>query len=49
MQLSQKQKHFSEFIAPFLKSRLNFKLFQSKDELHTFFIFEVTNSENVVR
>ena len=30
MQFSQKQKTFSQFFASFLKSRLNFKCFQSK-------------------
>ena len=49
MLLSQKQKTFSEFFDPFLKCRLYFKQFESKDDLHTFFIFEVTESENVVR
>ena len=28
MQLSQKQKKFSEFFAAFLKTRLNFKVFE---------------------
>ena len=31
MQLSQKQKTFSQFVVPFLKSRLNFEYFQEKD------------------
>ena len=39
MQLSQKQK----------KSRLDFKLFGKKDDPRAFWIFEVTDSENVVR
>ena len=43
MQLSQKQKNFSEFFAAFFKSRLNFKYFEKKDDPHTFFIFEVTD------
>ena len=49
MQLSQKQKSFSQLFAAFLKSRLYFKDFKSKDEPHTFCIVEVTESENLVR
>ena len=49
MQLSQKQKTFSEFFAAFLKSRLNFKHFDKKDDPDRFCIFGVTDSENVVR
>ena len=49
MQLSQKQKHFSQFSAAFLKSRLNSKHFQLKDDPHRVCIFEVTDSKNVVR
>ena len=49
MQLSQKQKTFSEFFAAFLKFRVNFEYFEKKDDPHRFFIFEVTDSENVVR
>ena len=49
MILSRKQKTFSEFFAAFLKSRLNFEYFQKKDDPNTFFNFESTDSENVVR
>ena len=49
MQLSQKQKTFSEFFAAFLKFRVNFEYFEKTDDPHRFFIFEVTDSENVVR
>ena len=35
MQLSGKQKTFSEFLAAFLKSRLNFEHFQKKDDSHS--------------
>ena len=49
MQLSQKQKTFSEFFATFLKSRLNSEHSQLKDDPQRFCIFEVTDSENVVR
>ena len=48
MQLSQKKNFFSQFFALFLQSRLNFELFQWKDDPHRFCIFEVTDSENVV-
>ena len=44
MQLSQKQRSFSNFFAAFLKSRLNFKHFKEKDEPHKFCIFEVKDS-----
>ena len=49
MQLSQKQKTISDFFAKFLKSRLNFKHFESKGYPYRFSIFEVTESENVVK
>ena len=49
IQFSQKQKTFSQILAPFLKSRLNFKHFQLKDDPDRFCIFEVTDSEIVVR
>ena len=48
MQLSQKQTSISDFFAKFLKSRLNFKHFESKGYPYRFSIFEVTESENVV-
>ena len=49
MQLSQKQKTFSEFLAAFLKSWLNFEYFEKKDDPHRFCISEITDSENVIR
>ena len=49
MQLSQKQKTFSEFLAAFLKSRLNFEYFEKKEDPHRICISEITDSENVVR
>ena len=49
MQLSQKQKTFSQLFALFLKSRLNFRHFETKDDPHRFCILEVTDSKNVVR
>ena len=49
MQLSQKQKTFSQFFAAFSKSRFNFDHSEKKDDPHTFFISEITESENMVR
>ena len=49
MQLSQKQKGFSEFLFPFLKCRLNCEYFEKKDDAHIFCISEIADSENVVR
>ena len=49
MQLSQKQKKFSQFFRAFLKSRFNSKHLEKKDDPHRFCIFEITDSENVVR
>ena len=49
LQYSQKQKTLSQFLAPFLKSRLNLKHFEKNDDPHRFFILEITDSENVVR
>ena len=49
MQLSQKQKTFSEFFAAFLKSSWNFKYFEEKADPHRFCILKITESQNVVR
>ena len=49
MELSEKEKKFSQFFATFLKSRLSFEHFQKKDDPHSFCISEITDSENVVR
>ena len=49
MQLSQKQETFSEFLAAFSKSRLNFKYFEVKDDARRFCISEIKDIENVVR
>ena len=46
MQLSKKQQTFSTFFSSSLKSILNFKYFQQKDEPHGFCIFEITDSEH---
>ena len=45
MQLSQKQKSFSQFVPDFLKCRLNFACFQEKDDLNTRCIFKITDSK----
>ena len=49
MQLFQKQNTFPQFFASFVKSRLNFKYFENKDDPHRFCISEITTSKNVVR
>ena len=49
MQLSQKQKFFSRFFSAFLKAGLNLEHFEKKDDPHWFCIFEITDSEKVVR
>ena len=48
MQFSQTQKTFSQFLASFLKSGLNFKHFEKKGVPHRFRIVEVMDSENVL-
>ena len=49
MQLSQKQKHFSQYFSPFLKSRWDFQYLEKKDDPHRFCISENTDCENVPR
>ena len=49
MQLSQKQKTFSQFFAAFFKYKLNFQYFEEKDDPQSFCISEITESEYVVR
>ena len=49
MQLSQKEKKFSRFLAVVLKSRINFQYFEKNDDPHRFCNFEITESKNVVR
>ena len=49
MQLSTKQKNFSQFLPAFLKSRLIFDYFEKKDDSHSFSISEIADSENAVR
>ena len=45
MQLSRKQKRFSEFFAAFLKSSLNFEHFQMKDDSSSRGVSKITESE----
>ena len=48
MQLSQKQKTFSQFLIPYLKYSSNLEDFEEKDDPHRFSISEITDSKNVV-
>ena len=45
MQLYQKQKCFSLFFFPFLKSILNFNFFPKKDDTHSWCISEIKGYE----
>ena len=45
MQLSRKQKNFSNFFSTFLKSSLNFERFFKKGDPHCRFISEITDPE----
>ena len=45
MQLSQKEKTFSQFLSPFSTSRLNIEHFQKRDDPHSLFISEATVCE----
>ena len=45
MQLSRKQKTFSEYFCAFLKSSSNFEHFQKKDDSHSWGISKFTESE----
>ena len=49
MQLSKKQKTFSQFFPTVFKSNLNFKHFEKKVDPHRFWIYDITDTENVVR
>ena len=49
MQLSPKEKTFSQFLVAFSKSIWNFELFQKKDDSYRFCIYEITECENMVR
>ena len=45
MQLSQKKKSFLDFPFAFSAFRFNFEHFQEKDDPHSCYIFEFTDSE----
>ena len=45
MEVSRKQKTFSDFFSAFLKSSLNFEHFQKKDDSHSWAISKITESE----
>ena len=45
MNLSQKQKAFSQFFSAFFESSLNFEHFQKKDDPHSLCISEITYHE----
>ena len=45
MQVSRKEKHFSDFFPAFLKSSLNFEHFFKKDDRHCWCISEITDPE----
>ena len=45
LMLSKKEKNFSQFLTPFLKSTLNFEYFENNDDPHTSYIFDVMDFE----
>ena len=47
MELSLKQKTFSDFFVPFLESTSNFKHLEKKDDRDSYFITEITHCERV--
>ena len=49
MHFSQKEKTFSQFVRAFLNYKSNFKHFEKKDDHHRVCIFQIKDSENVVR
>ena len=49
LQLSEKEKTFSQLSVAFLKSRSIFKYFEKKNNPNRFSILEIKDSENVVR
>ena len=49
MQLSEKEKTFSQFLDAFFKSSLNLKHFERENDPHNFCISKFTDSKNVVR
>ena len=49
MPLSEKQKKISKFFSAISKSKLNFELFWTEDDPHSWCISETTHSKNVVK
>ena len=49
MQLSHTKKDYFWVFGEFLKSKLNFRHFEKKDDYYRFCIYELADSENVVR
>ena len=47
MQLSKKQKNFSQIFAPFLKYELYFEYFEKRDEPHSLCISEITDCKTM--
>ena len=47
MQLSKKEKSFSQFFVPFLQSTSNFKHFERKDDRHSWCVSEITGCEKL--
>ena len=45
MQLSKKQKNFSDLFSQFLNSRLDFEHFEKNDESHSLCVDQTTDSE----
>ena len=45
MPISNKQKKVSDFFLAFLKTRSSFEHFQTKDDRHSFYIYEITDCE----
>ena len=48
MRLSQKQEIFSHFFFALLRSTLNFEHFPKKEQPHSLFISEITDSEKAL-
>ena len=49
IQLSLKKRNVSEFFRTLLKFRLNFKHFERKDDLTSFFVSKTRDPENLFR
>ena len=47
MQLSEKQKTFSQLFVPFLESTSNFKLLEKKDNRHSLCFSQITDCEKL--